>query len=258
MAVVALLVLAGCSRDLSALVPSLAPGQTATPSIGAGPSTAVVASPKPSRAPKPYDLAIAAFVKTIASKKLSYRIAFEGKTALSADTLATVGRMDVSGADFASSWTYDLSRDYPGAGKIRVEVRAVKGKGYIRSDGGAWTAMKGFNVATDTYAPFKAVATAEDVTYLGPTIIDGTEYHKVSIPKAVLIHPTTIPGLVRQEKVDGSTLELVIDDKGRPRRGAWHLKAQARVGQSGQLQRIEYDLDLQFSKVGDRLSITRP
>ena len=166
--------------------------------------------------------------------------------------------MDVSGADFASSWTYDLSRDYPGAGKIRVEVRAVKGKGYIRSDGGSWKPMKGFNVATDTYAPFKAVETVKDVAYLGPTTIDGTEYHKVSIPKTVLMHPTTIPGLVRQEKVDGSTLELVIDDKGRPRRGAWHLKAQARVGQSGQLQRIEYDLDLQFSKVGEKLTIKRP
>jgi hypothetical protein len=257
-ALVGILVVSGCARDLSALAPSLRPGQTTTPSTAAGPSAAVAATPKPSRAPKPYDLAIEAFVKSVTSKKLSYRIAFEGKTALSADTLAVAGGMDVSGADFASSWTYDLSRDYPGAGKIRVEVRAVKGKGYLRSDGGSWTSMKGFDITTDTYAPFKAVATAKDVSYLGPVTIEGTEYHKVSIPKAVLIHPTTIPGLIRQEKVDASTLELVIDDKGRPRRGVWHLKAQARVGESGQLQRIEYDLDLQFSKVGDKLTIKRP
>lgn len=218
----------------------------------------VTVTPKPSRAPKPFDLAIAAFVDSVSSKKLSYRIAFDGKTSLSADTLAIEGRMDVSGADFASSWTYDLSRDYPGAGKIRVEVRAVKGKGYIRTDGGAWKPIKSFDVATDTNVPFKSVGSVKDVTYLGPATIDGTEYHKVSIPNAVLIHPTSIPGLVREEKVDGSTLELVIDDQGLPRRGTWELKARARVGESGQLQRVEYELDLAFSKVGANLTIKRP
>jgi hypothetical protein len=247
----AALILASCARDFAALAPSTAP--TATPV-----SSSVTATPRPSRAPKQYELAIAAFVKSVASKKLSYRIAFEGWTAMSASTPLVVGRMDVSGADFASSWTYDFSSDHPEIGKIRVEVRAVKGKGYIRSDGGAWKSIKGFDVATDTYVPFKAVAEVKDVKYLGPATIKGTEFHKVSIPKAVLIHPTTIPGLVREEKVDTSTLELVIDDKGRPRRGVWHLDARARVGQSGQLQRVEYDLELAFSKVGAKLTIKRP
>ena len=79
-ALVAVLVLAGCARDLSALAPSLRPGEIATPSTAAGPSTPVAATPKPSRAPKSYEIAIAAFVKSVASKKLSYRIVFEGKT----------------------------------------------------------------------------------------------------------------------------------------------------------------------------------
>jgi hypothetical protein len=251
----AAMILASCSRDLSALTgssnpsdPTLAPGETLPIP---DPVTA-----KPSRAPKPYDLAIAAFVKSVASKKLSYRITYEGKTALSADTLPIAGRMDVSGADFAASWTYDLTKDY-GIGKIRVEVRGVKGKGYIRTDGGAWKAMKSYD-ASDSYVPFKAVATVDDVTYLGPATIDGTEYHKVSIPKAVLIHPTTLIGAVKEEKVDETKLELVIDDKGQPRRGSWELRARARVGQSGQLQRVEYELDLRFSKVGDKLTIRRP
>ena len=211
---------------------------------------------QPSRAPKPYELAIAAFVKSVTSNKLSYRISYDGKTALSADTLPIAGRMDVSGADFAASWTYDLTKDY-GIGKIRVEVRGVKGKGYIRTAGGAWKTIKNYD-ASDSYVPFKAVKTVEDVEYLGPATIDGTEYHKVSIPEAVLIHPTTLPGLVKQEKIDASKLELVIDDKGRPRRGTWELKARARVGESGQLQRVEYELDLRFSKVGAKLTIKRP
>lgn len=253
----AAMILASCSRDLSALTPSglqpIDPAGSVAPGSTLGP---VAATTQPSRKPKAYDLAIAAFVKSVAGEKLSYRITYEGKTAMSADTLPVAGRMDVSGPDFAASWTYDLTKDY-GIGKIRVEVRGVKGKGYIRSDGGSWKAINGF-AAADSYVPFKSVATVEDVTYLGPARIDGAEYHKVSIPKAVLIHPTTLPGLVKEEKVDDSKLELVIDDQGQPRRGDWWLKARARVGQSGQLQRVEYELDLRFSKVGDKLTIKRP
>ena len=248
----AALIVASCGRDLSALTSSSDP---AAPS-GSPAATAVTPTAKPSRAPKAHELAIAAFVKSVTSKTLSYRITYEGKTALSADTLPIAGQMDVSGADFAASWTYDLTKDY-GLGKWRMDVRAVKGKGYIRSDGGAWKSIKGFD-ASDSYVPFKTVTTVKDVTYLGPAKIDGTEYHKVSIPKAVLIHPTTLPGLVKQEKVDESKLELVIDDKGQPRRGTWELRARARVGQSGQLQRVEYELDLRFSKVGAKLTIKRP
>ena len=40
--------------------------------------------------------------------------------------------------------------------------------------------------------------------------------------------------------------------------GQLGLRARARVGQSGQLQRVEYELDLRFSKVGDKLTIRRP
>jgi hypothetical protein len=251
------LILASCSRDLSGLTGS--PNPTPVPAVpGATASTPApaAATAAPSRAPKSYELAIAAFVKSVTSKKLSYRITYDGKTALSADTLPIAGRVDVSGADFAASWTYDFTKDY-GIGKIRVEVRGVKGKGYTRTDGGSWKAIKNFD-ASDSYVPFKAVATVEDVKYLGPATIDGTEYHKVSIPEAVLIHPTTLPGLVKQEKIDASKLELVIDDMGNPRRGSWELKARARVGESGQLQRVEYDLDLRFSKVGAKLTIRRP
>jgi hypothetical protein len=248
------LVVAACGRDLSGFSSSARP---TTPPAAASPTAAVVApTAKPSRVPKPYDLAIAAFVKSVTGKKLSYRITYDGKTALSADTLPIAGHMDVSGADFASSWTYDLTKDY-GIGKIRVEVRGVKGKGYIRTDGGSWKAIKGYD-ASDSYVPFKAVTAVDDVKYLGPATIDGTEYHKVSIPKAVLMHPTTLIGAVKQEKIDDSMLELVIDDKGQPRRGTWELKARARVGQSGQLQRVEYELALQFSKVGAKLTIKRP
>jgi hypothetical protein len=247
-AIAAVLILASCGPSPAAVAPTSTPA--ASPSVPAAPT----ATP----APKAHDLAIAAFVASVETGRLSYRVTFKGKVSLSADTLPIAGRMDVSGADFASAWTYDFDPDYPGAGKIKLGVRGVKGKGYVSSDGGAWKSIKGYKTATHSYVPFRAVATVEDVTYLGPTTIDGKEYHKVSIPQAVVIDPTTIPFNVREEKIDGSTLDLVIDAKGRPISGAWELMARARVGNSGQLQRVEYELALTFSKIGAKFTIKRP
>ena len=51
-------------------------------------------------------------------------------------------------------------------------------------------------------------------------------------------------------------MELLIDDAGRPVSGTWQLSATARV--QGQLQEIAYDLDLTFSKVGQKMSIAKP
>ena len=249
----AVLILASCAGNpLAGLPTTRAPSASSAP-----PSVAVAPTAKPSKAPKPQDLAIAAFVKSVTTGKWSYRIAFEGRAAGSADSLPIVGGMDVSGVDFASSWTYDFSKEYDNIGKIRLQVRAVKGHGYIKSGTGAWKTIKGYD-DSDSYVPFKAVTSVEDVKYLAPVTIGGTEFHKVSIPKAVLINPTTIPFNIRGEKIDSTTLEIVIDSKGRPRQGVWKLKGQARVGGSGQLQRIIYELDLTFSKVGAKLTITKP
>lgn len=227
---------------------------TSTP----GPAGQTASTPKPSPTPRAFVAAIEAFTERVTSGTLTYHVAFDGVVSASADTLPIVGAMDVAGADFASSFTYDFSQEYDGVGKIRVQVRGVKGKGYLKSGAAAWRAIKGFGIG-HSYVPFKTVTAADDVRYLGAVTVSGKTYHKVGVTGAVLIHPNTIPGMSQKEQVDDTLLEVVIDDAGRPRSGIWKLWGKSRVGEgSGQLQRVVYELDLTFSKVGSKIAIKRP
>jgi hypothetical protein len=233
--------------------PTAVTDASSSPPVSATPS----ASLRPSATPKPQDLAIAEFVKLVAAGKLTYRISFDGEVRLSADILPITGAMDVAGANFGTSFTYNLDPDYPGLGRHRVQVRAVGGKAWIKRGTAAWQTIKSYGVG-QSYVPFKAVKKAADVRYVGPAEIGGKTFHKVAVKDAVLIHPSTIPYLVNSEKVEDSEIEFLIDNAGRPRSGTWTLRSQARVGVSRQLQRIVYDLKVTFSKLGSKISIKRP
>jgi hypothetical protein len=194
----------------------------------------------------------------VTSGTLSYRVTFKGSVRASIDLLPIAGTLDVSGADFASSFTYDLGGGDQDLGKVRVQVRGVRGKGYVKSGAAAWRSIKGFGIG-HSYVPFKAITDVDDVKYLGPVTVDGKTLHKIGVTGALLIHPNTIPGLSQKEEVDDTVLEVVIDDAGRPRTGSWKLWGKARVGEgAGQLQRVVYELDLTFTKVGARITIARP
>jgi hypothetical protein len=233
--------------------PTAVTDASSSPPVSATPS----ASPRPSATPKPQDLAIAEFVKLVAAGKLTYRISFDGEVRLSADILPITGAMDVAGANFGTSFTYNLDPDYPGLGRHKVQVRALGGKAWIKRGTAAWQTIKSYGVG-QSYVPFKAVKKAADVRYVGPVEIGGKSFHKVAVKDAVLIHPSTIPYLVNSEKVEDSEIEFLIDNAGRPRSGTWTLRSQARVGVSRQLQRIVYDLKVTFSKLGSKISIKRP
>jgi len=247
--VIAAIVVAGC------LPPPRAASTGGNAASSAGP---IVATARPSPTPKAHLLAIAAFADRVVGGKLTYRVTFKGTVRASADTLPIAGTMDVSGADFSSSFTYDFSRDYAGLGKEQVQVRGVKGKGYIKRGSKAWQPIKSFAVA-HSYVPFKTVAAAEDVRYLGPVKVGNATFHKIGITGALLLHPNTIPYQIQKEKVDDTEFVVVIDDAGSPRSGTWKLWGQARIGPAGgQLQRVVYELDLTFSKVGAKITIKRP
>jgi hypothetical protein len=240
-----LLVVAACGRPAA---PAASP--TVTPS-------ATPAAPTTSPTPAAYQAAIAAFVERVTSGGLSYRISFTGDARASVDVLPVKGTLDVAGADFATTFTYDFSQEYDDVGKLKVQVRSVDGKGWIKRPEKAWAAIKGYDAA-DSAVPFKAVTSAADVRYLGS---GGSEAgaHRISVPRAVLIHPNTIPFQIKKEQIDQTTLEVVLDDEGTPRSGTWTLRGQARVGPGvGQLQRVVYELALDFSKVGEEISIKRP
>lgn len=211
---------------------------------------AAVASPTQS----PHAKAIAAFVESVASGDLTYRVAYTGEMRLSTNIAKIKGAMTVAGEDFAAAWTYDFDEGLPSQD---VQVRGVNGKGYVKREGESWASKKGYDI-DDSYVPFKSVLETGDVKYLGPAVVGDETFHKISVADALLIHPTTVVGRMREEKVDWTTLEVLIDDEGRPRTGTWELSAKARIGNSGQLQRVAYELALKFSKVGEKLTVKRP
>lgn len=242
--------IAACSPAID--LPVLTPG----PSTPPNPSGVAVA-PSATRSSAGETAAIAAFVKSVTGGRLTYRMAFKGFAAATVDRLPVDGSMDVSGPNFASSFTYDYSHAYRGAGKIRVQVREVSRKGYVRIGNAGWQTLSGYG-KEDSNVPFAAVATTDDVKYLGPTKSAGRIAYRVSIPDAVLISPGTIVGNVASERVGQTKLELVIDDQGRPIVGDWGLTGKARIGRSGQLQEIVYDLHLTFTRLGVKVAIARP
>ena len=241
---------AACSPAID--LPLLSPAASAPPN-----PSAVAVAPSATLATPGDTAAIAAFVKSVTGGKLSYRMGFKGAVAATVDRLPIVGSMDVSGANFASSFTYDYSHDYRGVGKIRVQTREVARKGYARIGSAGWKTLSGYG-KEDSNVPFAAVQSIDDVTFLGPTKAAGRVAYRVSIPDAVLIHPGTIVGNIASERVGRTTLELVIDDQGRPIVGDWKLVGRARIGASGQLQEIVYDLHLTFSRIGVKVTIARP
>jgi hypothetical protein len=51
---------------------------------------------------------------------------------------------------------------------------------------------------------------------------------------------------------------VLIDADGHPAIGTWKAENQARVGDSGQLQGVDYELKLTFSKLGEPVKIAAP
>ena len=238
---------AGCGGPAQGGV-SVAPSDAgAAPTVAPATATPAVSA---------HDAAIAAFVDRVAAEDFTYRLSYKGRAALAVSTASIAGHTDVKGADFATDFTYK-GTDHTNKGlKWRIQIRAVNGKAWAKGDG-AWQSLKGWR-DEDTNIPFHAVATARDVTYLDTEELDGKTVHRVAIKEAHLIDPQTIPGYLTDERIRSVKLELLIDDHGKPLAGTWRLDGQGRVGLSGQLQGILYELDLTFSKVGADISIKKP
>jgi len=70
-------------------------------------------------------------------------------------------------------------------------------------------------------------------------------------------HPSLIPAVnLTQETVTSGILELLIDDTGRPVSGSASIDGTGRV--SGQLQEIVIELNLTFTKIGQKVTVSAP
>lgn len=217
----------------------------------------IAATPRPSPTPHPGATAITAFVERVTSGTFSYRMTLKGSVAAAVDRGQVTGRLDTSGRDYAMSLTFDFTEDYPGSALLKVGVREVDGTGYLREDGDKWRKVSDY-VSADSAAPFASITSEADIVYR-ETIDDGGKIrHRVSIASGMVIHPRAVPGQLTSERVRRTTIDLLIDDEGRPVSATWELDATGRVGDSGQLQQIAILLDLGFSKLDDPVTVERP
>lgn len=229
-------------------------GPTATQASQA-PTTAP--TPRPSPTARPGQAAIAAFVARVTAGDFSYRMSLKGSVAASVDRGDVSGRLDTNGRDYALSLTYDFTEEYPGSPTLKVLVREVDGTGYLKEDTAKWKKIRDY-VPADSAIPFATVTTVDDLIYRETAEVGGKVRYRVEIANAMVIHPRAIPGLVTDERIRRTTMELWLDDEGRPVSGTWILDATGRVGDSGQLQHIVAELTLTFTKIGDTFTIERP
>jgi hypothetical protein len=214
--------------------------------------------PRMTATPGPQHVAMAAFVDLVTAEDFSYHVAFKGGVGLSTAQLPIDGHMDVSGADFRSVFTYDFSEEYADLpDPIRLDVRGVDGEGFMRRNTGSWATIK-VGVKDQTTPPFWAITSIRDIKHVATEERDSGTFYRISVPRAVLIHPVTIPFNIRAEKVRTTSLEVLIDADGHPAIGTWKAENQARVGDSGQLQGVDYELKLTFSKLGEPVKIAAP
>jgi hypothetical protein len=213
-------------------------------------TTAATQSPAPAPSQRPEVGAIAAFVKLVTKDSFSYQATFKGRSRHSASRLPVKGSISVSGRNYGVSATFTFST---GTGK--VEHRFVGGRGYVRFDNAPWRTLTGFGNA-DSMSPFAEVSGVESVQFLGTQKVGARTLYSIRIV-SVPLHPSLIPaGNLSKEVVTSGFLTLLIDDAGRPVSGTATIEGNGRV--SGQLQEIIIELNLTFTKVGQKVTISKP
>jgi hypothetical protein len=194
--------------------------------------------------------AIAAFVKLVAKGGFAYQAAFTGRSRHTTTRLPVKGSLAVSGPDYRVAATFTFED-----GKATVDHRFVKGKAYVRFDTDKWRSLVGFTAA-QSMSPFALVGGAASVRFLAAEKKNGRALYRVEIP-SVPFHPSLIPAVnLTKEVVTRGVMQLLIDAEGRPVSGTATVEGTGRV--SGQLQEIIIELDLTFTKVGQKVTVSAP
>lgn len=247
---------AGCQPMSIGPLPSL-DGVAGSPTSSAtAPATIESAAPAASPSASPAagaaaGLAVLDGLETFAEDPdRTYRVSFSGDSRHTTDILRVKGTLDVSGDDAAIGTVFR----FPGQGTGRSDYRLVDGTDWVRFDKGSWRGLKSPEPAV-VLDPFAGLHDGSRVQYLGPVKGKDDEF-QVEL-NATYLHPVLIPAVnLTAEKVTRAKVLLVTDAKGIPIRGTWEMRGQGRV--SGQLQAIAIDLDLDFSKIGEPLTIRKP
>lgn len=242
--VVALVVI-GCGATQQS-PSSVAVTSSQTPITTSAASHAPAASPSPA----PEKAAIAAFVKLLTKSNFAYQATFKGLSRHTTARIPVKGAFAVSGRDYRLTAAFTFSN-----GTATVDHRYVGGKAWARFDGQSWERLTNFTPAF-SMSPFAFVQAVGDVRYVGTEKVGGRTLRRIQI-NSDPFHPSLIPATnLTQETVTSGILELLIDDAGRPVSGSSSVHGTGRV--SGQLQEIVIELNLTFTKLGQKVTVSAP
>ena len=246
---IAAILVTGCRQETTTPTPTDTAAVSPVGSVGVvGSSSSPIASPSAD----PGSAAVSRFIAFATDPTSSYQATFTGHQRATV-TIVTIGKgvLQVHGKDVLVRATFT----FPRGDAYTVEHRFVAGAAWLRTAPGAWGRMAPFT-GSDSMAAFAAVHGPADVTYLGPTKVNGKTLYKVRI-KSVIVNPVMVPAINLTEKtVTSSRFDLLIDPSGVPVRGDAEIDGSGRV--SGQLQEIAIDLAVTFTKVGAPVSIKAP
>jgi hypothetical protein len=214
-------------------VASVAPSPTVAPTRSAG------------------EAAIDGLRSRIQDGSFAYVVSVKGDVLATISDLTLRGTVSMSGKDAASTMAYT----FVSGGRSTVETRIVGSKRWVRVDNGKW---KSASLGTSsTINPFAGALAAGAMGDAGPKKVGGKPLRAVTINGGRLLDLTTIPAYnLTDERITSAVLTVYVDGSGKPISGQWTQRGQGRV--SGQLQEIDVDVDLMFSKVGGAVTVSTP
>jgi hypothetical protein len=224
---------------------------SASANATAGVSASASETPVPSASASAGQAAVDGLIARLQSARFSYQVAVKGDVLATVSDLTLKGSISMAGTDVASTMTYTFA---DGA-TDKIETRIVGAKRWLRVDGGAWKSVA--LAAANKVDPFAGALAPGAITDYGPKTLNGKVLRSVQIRGGLLLDLTTIPAYnLTDERITSSLLAIVVDPTGRPVSGRWTQRGQGRV--SGQLQEVDVDADVTFSKVGTAVTIKAP
>lgn len=222
---------------------------TPSPTAAASLSPSPVATGSPQASLQPGTAALDAFLALVAGHKLSFHAALKGALRATISDGTISGSVDVAGddADTVTTQAYAF-------GTFRVEQRTVGGTTWERIGTGPWT--KRGTATGEMLAPFSGV-TMDAVHAVKLDTVAGRQVVTVKLDGTHFFDTATVPAPnLTSEATRSTTFDLVLDLDGRPVSGHFVYHGTGRV--SSQLQAIDVELEMTFSKVGSAIRIVAP
>lgn len=255
-AIAATVALGACSPLANLPLPSLGtgPGNGASPAApsGSAPSASVdTGSPGPTSAAQ-QALAVLDAVKAWgADETTSFKVTYTGRLRYPTGIATVKGSLLVDGGDAQQTIRFKFS-EVPA---LVVDYRRVGGSDWSRTDGGKWRSVKSIPAA-DMVDAFRGLREGTRLTWLGP--VEGADDRFTVVTEGFYIHPVLIPSaVVTDEKVRSGKLTLIVREDGTPVSATWEMRGNVRV-QGTQVQGVAFDLELEYSRLGDDFDIEKP